>query len=165
METVFLELVHIMLRFFETLTSRDTFALLVNLEHMKFGFLFGPSEHDLKHVGHVIHEIDRVIPANNEETRFQARFGLFLCYLDRTRHQLWDRCFCHNRKLKEESGVVEPHRPELKRAENLIAIRPQTGQNQSVAKGTKAWPVAKKSEHSGVHFVQAVLLLGTFGKE
>jgi hypothetical protein len=75
---------------------------------------------------------------------------------------LWDRCFCHNRKLREESGVVEPPRPELKRAKNLIAIRLQTRQNQSVSKGTKTWSVAKKSEHSGVHFVQAVLLLGTF---
>jgi hypothetical protein len=165
METIFLKLVHIMLRFFETLTSQDAFALLVDLEHMKFGFFSGPPKHGLKHMGDVIHEIDRVIPANNKITRLQARFGLFLCHFDRARQRLWNGCFCHNRKLKEESKVVELQQLGLTDQKKLFAIRPQTRQNQSVIKGAKAWSVAKKSEHSGVHFVQAVLLLGTFAKE
>ena len=138
METVFLELVHIMLRFLETLTGQDAFPLLVDLQHMKFGFFPGPSEHGLKHVGDIIHEIDRIIPTNNQVARLQSGFRLFLCDLDRTRQQFWNGCVCHKRKLKEESTVVEPWRQGLNRVKNLIVIRLQTRQNQNIITAPEA---------------------------
>jgi len=165
METIFLKLVHIMLRFFEALTGQDAFALLVHLEHMKFGFFSRPPKHGPKPVGEVIHKIDRVIPANNKITRLQARFGLFLCHFDRARQELWDGCFCHNRKLREERKVVELQQLELREQRSCLLSDRNPDKIRVFIKGAKAWSVAKKSEHSGVHFVQAVLLLGTFAKE
>ena len=108
-----MKLVHIMLRFLEALTSQDAFALLVNLEHMKFGFFPGPPENGLKDVGDIIHEINRIIPAHNEIAGLQAGFWLFLCRFDGARQQLWDGCFCHKRKLREATAVVEPAHEEL----------------------------------------------------
>jgi len=102
-----------MLCFFKAFTSQNTFALLVNLEHMKLGFFSRPSEDDLEYMGYVIHEVDGIIPTNDQISRLQAGLGLFLCRLDRAWQQLWNGGLCHKRKVKEEPALVEPRGEEL----------------------------------------------------
>ena len=56
------------------------FALIVDLHHVNLGFLPLPAEDDLKHMRHVVHEIDRIVPANDEVARFEvgARIGFLV---------------------------------------------------------------------------------------
>ena len=74
MEAVALKLVNVVLSFFHALASQNAFALLMNLQHVEFGFLLRPTEHLLKDVGDVSHQIHWVIPANDQVTGFQSRF-------------------------------------------------------------------------------------------
>ena len=82
--------------------------MFMDLEHMEFGLLLGPTEDGLKDMRDVIHEIDWIIPADDEVTRFERGFGLFLCLCNRAWEQLWGGCICHKRKLKEDIALVEP---------------------------------------------------------
>jgi len=80
MQAVFLELVDIKLRLFHALARQHAFALFMDLQHVDLGLLPLPAEDDLKHVRHVVHEIDRVVPANDEVARFEvgARIGFLV---------------------------------------------------------------------------------------
>jgi hypothetical protein len=159
METVFLKLVHIMLRFLEAFSSQDAFALLMNLEHMKLGLFPGPPENGLEDVSDIIHKIDRIVPANNEIPGLEAGFWLFLCCLDGAWQQLWNGCLCHKRTLKEETLLVEPSGADLNCGPRANPANLACGYRH------RTCSVTKKSEHSGVQFVEVVLLLGTFGKD
>jgi hypothetical protein len=141
-----------MLRFFKAISSQDAFALLMDLEHVKLGLFFGPAENGLKNVRDIIHKIDRVVPANNEIPRLKAGFWLFLCRLDGAWQHLWNGCLCHNGKLEEEDTVVEPA------GEELICHPPATPAKSGCWYRQLAWPGHKKSEDSGVQFVELVLL-------
>ena len=107
-QSVFLKLVHVMLRFFKTFTSQNAFALLVNLKHVKFRFLFSPAENPLEDMGDVIHEVNGVIPANDQVPGFKPAFRLFFCRRSLAWQHLWDGSFGHKRKLEEEPALVEP---------------------------------------------------------
>ena len=77
-EAVAVQLVDEVFGFFETVADEDAFAVIVDLKHVKFGFLTGPAEDFLKDVGDVIHEVDGIVPANNEIARFVAVAGFLL---------------------------------------------------------------------------------------
>ena len=55
------------------------FALLVDLQHVKFSFLPIPAKNNLEDVRDVGHQIDRVVPTNHQPSRFEIGFrsGLF----------------------------------------------------------------------------------------
>jgi hypothetical protein len=80
MKAVFLKLVNIMLGFLERFAGEHAFALLMNLEHVELRFLFCPAENHLEDVGDVIHQVDRIIPANHLVARLELVLwlGLFL---------------------------------------------------------------------------------------
>jgi len=88
-QTVLLELVHVVLGFFKTFPGQYAFALFMNLEHMKIRLGFGPTEDFLKNVGDILHEIDRVVPANDKISGLQRGFWLFLWNLDCNCLNLW----------------------------------------------------------------------------
>src|SRR5439155_14816405 len=96
-----------MLRFFHALTSQHALALLVHLEHVKLRLLFGPPKNLSKDMRDVIHEVDRVVPANNQVTGFQVRFRLVLGCFNRSGPYFRSHSFDHGRKLKDEAAVVE----------------------------------------------------------
>ena len=70
---------HVVFRAFHGFAGQHALALLVNLEHVPFGLLPVPAKNDLEHMGHIIHEIDRVVPADDQPARFEVRLraGLF----------------------------------------------------------------------------------------
>ena len=96
-----------MLRFLETFASQDALALLMNLEHMEFRLLPWPPKNRLKNVGDIIHEIDRIIPANDQIPRLKAGFRLRFCLLERAWQQLWNVGLCHRPRLEEATSLVE----------------------------------------------------------
>jgi hypothetical protein len=96
-----------MLRFLETFTGQDTLALFMNLEHVEFRLFPRPPENGLKDMGDIVHEIDRIVPANDEVARLQAGFRLLCSLWDSTWLQLWNGGLGHKRKLEEERGLVE----------------------------------------------------------
>ena len=49
------------LRLFHALARQHAFGLLLYLEHVDLGLVPLPAEDDLKHMCHVVHEIDRVV--------------------------------------------------------------------------------------------------------
>src|ERR1041385_8892117 len=51
------------------LAREDAFAIVMHFEHTFLGKLAGPAENFLKHMRHVQHRVDRVIPTNYEVTR------------------------------------------------------------------------------------------------
>jgi len=102
-----LKLVHVVLRFFQTFARQDTFALFMDLKHMEFRLFFGPAKDRLKDMGYVIHEVNGIIPANDQVSGFQPGFWLLLCLENSAWKQLWDGCICHKRKVKEDLAVVE----------------------------------------------------------
>ena len=107
MQAVFLELVDIKLRLFHAFARQHAFALIVYLQHVNLGFLPLPAEDDLKHVRHVVHQVDRVVPANDPVARFEVRPRIgFLVPVDAGPDF---RC-CrgrHNRKIKRSGATVE----------------------------------------------------------
>jgi carboxyl-terminal processing protease len=104
-----LELVHVVLGFFHAVPRQHALALLMDLEHMEFGFLARPPEDNLEHMGYVIHEVDGIIPANDQVARLQAGFRLVLPLLNDLGQDLGCDCLCHSWKLKELPGLVEHH--------------------------------------------------------
>ena len=107
MQAVALELVDIKLRLFHALARQHAFTLFVDLHHVDLGFLSLPAEDDLKHMRHVVHQVDRIVPANDPVTRFEVRPRIgFLVPVDagpdfrscRGRHDL---------KIKRPDATVE----------------------------------------------------------
>lgn len=96
-----------MLRFLETFPRQDALALFMNLQHMELRLLPRPPKNGLKNVRDIIHEIDRIIPANDQIPRLQAGFRLLFCLLDSAWQQLWNVGLCHPPKLKEARSLVE----------------------------------------------------------
>ena len=80
MQGVFLELVDIKLRLFHAFARQHAFALVMDLQHVDLGLLSLPAEDDLKHMRHIVHEVDGVVPANDEVARFEvgARIGFLV---------------------------------------------------------------------------------------
>jgi len=110
MEAVLLKLVDIVLGFFHALAGQHALALLVDLQHVELGFLFRPAKDPLEDVGDINHEIDRVIPANDQVTGFQPGFRFFLSFPSNFRSDFRLSGFDHKPKIKDESAVVEPAR-------------------------------------------------------
>src|SRR5581483_2324359 len=73
-ETMFLQLMDVVFRLLKALTGQDALALLMDLEHVKLGLLFGPPKDFLEYVCYVLHIINRIIPANNQVARLQFGF-------------------------------------------------------------------------------------------
>ena len=95
MEAVALKLMHVVFRFFQAFARQNALAVSVNLQHVFFGLLPVPAKYDLENMRHVVHVIDRVIPADYQIPRLQrvlcVGFGLlFSCrqndWLNRFRH-------------------------------------------------------------------------------
>ena len=53
---------HIVLRFFKAVSNHNTAALLMDFEHVPLCLFTSPTENLLKHMGHIGHEVDRIIP-------------------------------------------------------------------------------------------------------
>src|SRR5437667_11906632 len=107
MQTVALELMHVMLGLFHALTSQNALALLMHLKHVKLRLFPGPPENLLKDMRHIIHEIHRVIPANDQETRLQPRFRFFFNSRNYSRTDFRSGSFDHGTKLEDDLGLVE----------------------------------------------------------
>jgi 3-deoxy-7-phosphoheptulonate synthase len=78
LQAVALQLMNIMFRTFHAFAGEDTLALMMDLQHVPLGLGLGPAEHFPKHVRHVIHEVDRIVPADHQEAGLQVvpRIGL-----------------------------------------------------------------------------------------
>src|SRR5438067_558824 len=72
---ILLELMDVMLGLFHALARKDALAGVMDLEHVVFGFGFGPAENNLEDVCHVLHQVHRIIPANDEVTRLEGFLG------------------------------------------------------------------------------------------
>jgi hypothetical protein len=107
MQGVFLELVDIKFRLFHAFTRQHAFALVMDLQHVDLGFLPLPAEDNLKHMRHVVHQVDRVVPANDPIARFEvgARIG-FLVLVDAGPHFRSCRGR-HDLKIKRPGATVE----------------------------------------------------------
>ena len=88
-QAIALELMHEMFGLFKAVADQDAFAGIVDLEHMEMGFVVRPAKNFLEDMGHEIHGVDGIIPANNEVTRF-VKFGGFLLWPFRWQ----DQWFC-----------------------------------------------------------------------
>jgi hypothetical protein len=77
-QTIALELMNEMFGLFEAVADEDALAGVVDLEHVEFGFLTGPSEDLLEDVGDVIHHVHGVVPANDQVASFVRFAGFFL---------------------------------------------------------------------------------------
>ena len=107
MQAVSLELVDIKLRLFHALARQHAFALVVDLQHVDLGLLPLPAEDDLKHMRHVVHQVDRVVPANDPITRFEVRPRIgFLVPVD-AGPDFRNRRGRHDRKIKRPDATVE----------------------------------------------------------
>jgi hypothetical protein len=107
MQAVALELVDVKLRLFHDLARQRAFALIVDLHHVNLGLLPLPAEDDLKHMRYVVHQVDRVVPANDPITRFEVRPRIgFLAPVD-AGPDFRDCRGRHNRKIKRLGTTVE----------------------------------------------------------
>ena len=106
MEAVAVQLMDEMLGFFQAVPNENAFPIIVNLQHVVFGFLVGPAENLLEHVRDVFLRIDRIVPANNDVARFVSFAGIFLRSLG------WqDQRFCgrrHLRNVRREGRRFQP---------------------------------------------------------
>src|ERR1700733_14217712 len=62
----------------EAFPRQHAFAFMMDLEHVFLGPPAFPTENFLEDMGDVVHEVDGIIPANDEEARLKAglRIGL-----------------------------------------------------------------------------------------
>jgi hypothetical protein len=73
METVAMELMDVMFSALEALPGQDAFPGAMDLEHVSFGFGLVPPKNHLEDVGDIVHEIDWIVPTNNQIPWIQAR--------------------------------------------------------------------------------------------
>lgn len=50
----------------------------MNFEHVSLGLLATPTKDLLENMGHIRHEVDRIIPDDDHELRLASRLGLGL---------------------------------------------------------------------------------------
>ena len=72
-----MQLVNVVLGFLKAVADEDTFAVVVNLEHVVLRFLAWPGENLLENVSDEIHGVDGIVPANDEVTSFVRFAGFF----------------------------------------------------------------------------------------
>jgi len=156
METVFLELVHIMLRFLKALARQNAFALFMNLKHMKFRFLARPSKNPLEHVSNVIHVIDWVIPADHQITGLKLRFFISFLFLDSSGLQFRGGCLRHTRKVRDRQSLVECVGSQRRDEGSLLLRSQELGRVRQVPNAQDAI-CGEMSEHSPVQSVEPVL--------
>ncbi len=82
-----------MFRAFFRVFGQDAFPVFMHFKHVTLGFLFIPSENLLENVGDIIHEVDRVIPANHHIAGLAGITGF--CVLDRVGNGMGVRCRLH----------------------------------------------------------------------
>jgi len=105
--------VDVVFSFLEAFPRQNTFALFVNLEHVKLGLFSIPAKHLLENVGDVMHIIDGIVPADDQVPRFKARFGLLLRFFYDTRSNFWCGSLHHRRRIKAGRAVVQRPRDTL----------------------------------------------------
>lgn len=102
-----LKLVDVGLGFFQAFAGEDAFALVMDLEHVIFGFLLLPAKNHLEDVRHVLHEIYRIIPANNQVTRIEAGLWVRFFRCLEVGQNFRRRSFCHEGKIEEERRIFQ----------------------------------------------------------
>lgn len=101
-QPVAVKLVHIMFSLLEAFACEKAFSLIVNLQHVVLGFLFGPAKNNPKDVRHVLHQVYRVVPANHQIAGLQFVAWLGLLFFTRLRQRQW---FCGLRHGKLAGGI------------------------------------------------------------
>ena len=90
-----------MLRSLHAFAGQHALALIVNLQHVEFRFRLRPPEHNLENVRDVGHEIDRVVPADDQVTGLQlALVASLFFFLDVRQYHRFNR-FSHAGKVFE----------------------------------------------------------------
>jgi len=78
MQAVAVKLMDVGLGLFTGFADKDALALVVDLHHVFLRLFPVPPEDDLEDMGHVIHEVHRVIPADHDKAGIQLGIGLGL---------------------------------------------------------------------------------------
>lgn len=115
-QVIALKLMGIVFGLFQAISDQDALAFLMDLHHVLLCLAQRPTKDLLEDVGHIIHEVNRIVPANNPIQRFKLgrgdridqRFGLRLRapWHMRFLHKPWSQINVHliaelGRKLHE----------------------------------------------------------------
>lgn len=115
-QVIALKLIGIVFGLFQAISDQDALAFLMDLHHVLLCLAQRPTKDLLEDVGHIIHEVNRIVPANNPIQRFKLgrgdridqRFGLRLRapWHMRFLHKPWSQINVHliaelGRKLHE----------------------------------------------------------------
>jgi hypothetical protein len=65
---------------FHAFAGEHAFAVVVDFKHVEFGFFAFPAKNGLKNMGDVIHEVHRIVPADDKKPGVEvgAGFGLVI---------------------------------------------------------------------------------------
>lgn len=108
---------HVKLGFLHALARQHALALVVDLGYVMLGLLPVPAEDHLENVCYVIHEVHRVIPANDQITRFEVRPRIDPLISLNIGLDFWD---CHGGHAEKDRMHVAP----VEQAANVSGPRP-----------------------------------------
>jgi hypothetical protein len=75
MQVIALKLMGIVFGLFQAISDQDALAFLMDLHHVLLCLAQRPTKDLLEDVGHIIHEVNRIVPANNPIQRFKLGRG------------------------------------------------------------------------------------------
>lgn len=154
---------HIELGTLERLPGEATPALMVDLEHVPLCLLAVPTENALEDVGDIGHQVDRVIPADDQKARFLRSTGLVLRVCRFVGNGGDGRGVCHTGSLGEGTGtdnrVLRP-RPGV-----VEATTAAEGESRTAAEEADA-PIGTRSEACcGVAAKTSVAVFGVISRD
>ena len=74
-QVIALKLIGIVFGLFQAISDQDALAFLMDLHHVLLCLAQRPTKDLLEDVGHIIHEVNRIVPANNPIQRFKLGRG------------------------------------------------------------------------------------------